>query len=498
MLAIRCQFLQGTYQASPPGQLTESEWPPHPCRLHAALVAAGWAWGGGAFPSQAAEALAWLESLPAPLILTPAGAGAIRRSPTTYVPRNFTSRETTALVGHLRAGRHANFQRGSGRVPRTFPTRVVGDEPVWFVWPKAEPSSAQKLALERLAGELQYLGSSRSPVLGMALAGEGDEQPWAAEHGGPMMSFEPTRTGDGGRNLRVAYPGLTTALLSSRGAELRAPLGASATYRQQPEAAAASSAIRQDGPFASLAIKRRRRADFGLTVSHVVTLTEAFRAACLSVAGDEAPAVLHGHGDHPHAAYLALPNVGGVHSDGVVLGLGVAIPATASETDRKAIRAAVAGVRHLNIGKGALKWTLKDIEPASAPRTLQAQRWIGPAKRWSTVTPVILDRHPKPAHGFSLDDALHLSFENAMLPQPVDGRFEASRTPSLGGSVAAVSHLRTPRLHGLALHITVTFPVEVVGPVLVGKGRHLGLGLFAPVPERYAEAANRSATDPGA
>lgn len=500
MLAIRCQFLQGTYQASPPGQLAESEWPPHPGRLHTALVASGWAWGGDSFPDEAADALAWLEGQPAPAILTPPGSSHVRGAPTTFVPRNLTPREVGTLVGHLRAGRDSAFQRDSGRVSRTFPTRVVGDEPVWFVWREARPSAGRARALQRLAGELQYLGSSRSPVVGMTFVGEDDELPWQREAGREprLQAFEPAGEGDGGRTLRIAYPGLTATLLGNRDSGSRAPLGASLAYgfKRDPASARPSEEGRAAGPFATLSIKRRT--GFGLTVSHAATLTEAFRAACLAVAGDDAPAVLHGHGGHPHAAYLALPNVGGKYSDGVVLGLGVAIPGTSSEQEREAIRAAVAGVERLSIERGALRWQLEEPRAGDVPWALQPQRWTGPARRWSTVTPVILDRYPKPSRGFSLRDALRLSFRNALLPEPNDEDIAISSTPMLSGAVAPASHVRPARLRGPGLHATVTFPDELVGPVLVGKGRYLGLGLFAPVAEPGGKAGGGGPKGPGA
>jgi CRISPR-associated protein Csb2 len=283
-------------------------------------------------------------------------------------------------------------------------------------------------------------------------------------------------------------------LAGNRDSGSKAPLGTTVTYGLKVESAEAAKLEERglSGPFSALAIKRR--GGFGLTVSHTASITEALRAACLSVAGDEAPAVLHGHGDHPHAAYVALPNVGGAHSDGVVLGLGVAIPNTATEAERETIRAAVAEVQRLSIERGAIGWKLRSVEPANAPWSLQAQRWMGPARRWSTVTPVILDRYPKPARGFSLEDALRLSFRNALLPEPSDEEIEISSSPMLSGAVAPAAHIRPARLRGPALHMTVTFPSEVVGPVLVGKGRYLGLGLFAPLADPKGKIADEDST----
>jgi CRISPR-associated protein Csb2 len=503
MLAIRCQFLQGTYQASPPGRLGESEWPPHPARLHAALVAVGWALSDGEFPAEATEALGWLEEQPPPLVVAPPRSGAIRTSPTTFVPRNLTRAEVNALTGHLHATppRTTAFQRESGRVSRTFPTRVVGDEPVWFVWPGAEAGPPHRAALERLVGNLQYLGSSRSPVVGASFAGS-SEMLWEAM--GEAQTFEPVDYADSdGIHLRIASPGLTEKLLQNRDAGSQAPLAEMVAYRREPDQHTARSnagaVVGRDrgekphsveaepldrGPFTMLPPKRR--AGFGLTLSHASTITAALRAACLAVAGDAAPAILHGHGEHPHAAFLALPNVGGQHSDGAILGVGIAVPNRAdhiSKEEVNAVRAAFAGVDHLNVEQGSLRWQLTDVPAGDSPQNLQAQRWAGPARRWSTATPVILDRYPKANRGFSLEDAIKLAFRNALLPEPSEG-IEASPTPMLGGGVAPALHIRPERLRGLAMHITVAFPRRVLGPILVGKGRYLGLGLFAPLPER--------------
>jgi CRISPR-associated protein Csb2 len=506
VLAIRCQFLQGTYQASPPGLLTESEWPPHPARLHAALVAAGWAWGDGEFSFAAAKVLRWLENQPPPLVATPPGSGAIRNSPTTFVPRNLTRAEVSALAGHLRARppRSAAFQRESGRVSRIFPTRAVGDEPVWFVWPDATPSPDDTATLEQLAGDLQYLGSSRSPVLGTAIVRPVvDDAPWDG-----AQVFEPSGlAGSDGVHLRVANLGLTEKLLANRYAGSEIQLGASAAYRVRGSENSSGGAIAgprgrmtpaaaepnapDRGPFAALLL--RRRSGFGLTLSHAATVAGAYRAACLAVAGDEAPAVLHGHGDHPHAAFLALPNVGGRHSDGAILGVGVAIPAKTPSNQVEAIQAAVAGVDRLSIEGGKLSWQLDQIPVDDAPWTLRAQRWSGPARRWSTATPVVLDRYPKAERGFSLEDAIKLAFLNARLPEPSDG-IKTSPTPMLPGGVTPALHTRPERLRGLTLHVTVTFPRPVVGPVLVGKGRYLGLGLFAPVHD-YSDGSPKDSRD---
>jgi CRISPR-associated protein Csb2 len=472
MLAIRCQFLQGTYRASPPGRLSDSEWPPHPARLHIALTAAGWAWGGATFPEAAADALRWLERQPPPEVVVPLIDPPERTPATTFVPRNLSTREVSALHGHLRSGRLAAFQRGRGRVARVFPTRVVGDSPIWFVWPSAVPDGAVADALDRLAGELQYLGSSHSPVAGAAFVGD-DLDVFEADGGTPLVA---NPSGSGG-NLRVASVGLTDELIAGRFESRTAALGPTIPYGPKDDVRPTERTPTR-GPFESLLVAHRV-SGLALTLSHAVALTEALRTACLSQAGDAAPAALHGHGAHPHAAFLALPNVGGAYSDGTVMGLAVALPQVTPAADREAIRTAFGRVTLLNVANGQLKWRIGAADGSDLPWALQAGRWIGPATRWATVTPVIPDRHPKPRRGFSLEDAISKSFENALLPRPA--KIEVWPAPLLSGALPANSHQRPGRLNGPATHVTVTFDERVVGPIAVGKGRYRGLGLFAPI-----------------
>lgn len=457
MLAVRCQFLQGTYQAAEPGRLGDAEWPPHPARLHAALVAAGWALGGETFPEQALEALRWLERQDPPDVTEPTHVGQ-RTTATVYVPRNLSPREVTSVRGHLRAGRATAASRESGRVDRVFPTSVPGDEPVWLVWPDADPPPEVRAALDRLLAEVPYLGSSRSPVT------------CALDESAPDASLVPV-AGAGLMALRVGYPGLTDALVGARGEESRRHLRPTAAYGRpgtppEPE---------HRSPFATLVVLRRRTG-FELSVQHAALLTRALRRAVLAQAGDDAPEALHGHGRHPHAAFLALPNAGHRHSNGEILGMAVAIPAEAKDSDRDAIVTATRAIGRLALKAGIEPWTLEPAGGELERRTLDPARWIGPAERWRTVTPMVLDRHPK--RGETLEEMVRRSFTNALLPEPVELR--ASPVPFLGGAVPAVMHRRRGEPAGLMVHVEATFALALRGPAIVGRGRYMGLGLLAP------------------
>lgn len=460
MLAIRCQFLNGTYQATMPGSVGEPEWPPHPARLHAALVAAGWAIGGAQFPEEAYEALSWLERLPAPS-LSFAASVSQRTAPSVYVPRNLTSAETSAVLSAMRAGRDSSRQ--SGRVLRRFPTSIPGEDPVWFLWD--EEDTRHRPSIERLCREVQYLGSSRSPVC-CDLMEDAPVKPTLEPGSGERLA-----------SLRVALPGFTDGLLSGRHAHPAPTFGVLAPYRRTSEPIAIDPPI-PSGPFADLVVRAFDQS-FPYTVLHAPMITRAFREAVLSRAGDAAPAILHGHDCNPHVAFLPLANVGHPHASGQIVGVAAAIPRRASDKERAQIIAAVDAVTELrNLGVGG-SWRLRATRERTM-RSLAPSRWIGPARRWQTVTPVILDRHPKSRRDEAFERALRDTFAHAGLPHP-PARLDWSEIPWQAAAVPAPAYQGHSLPEGLRIHVEAIFEQPLRGPLLVGRGRYFGVGLLAPV-----------------
>lgn len=460
MLAVRCEFLLGTYQAAAPGNVGEPEWPPHPARLHAALVAAGWALGDGSFPASARASLESLEQAAPPLIRAPAPVAA-RRSPEVFVPRNLSPGEVSDIRGRLRRG--ADPGRQMGRVSRRFPTVVPGDEPVWFVWPDFPEEDAETLAW--LAREIPYLGSSRSPVC-CDVVDEAPEPTHSPANGGATIA------------LRAASTGFTAALLGDRYA--CPPPVAATLVPYGPSRPRPSQSVQYASPFGALIVRRLAKG-FPLTLLHAQLVTSAFRRAVLAHAGDGAPPVLHGHGHNPHAAFLGLPNVGHSAATGQIMGLAVAVPRGADERDADAVAHAVRSVERLTFHRSVEPWRLLDPDPDAGLRTLMPDRWAGPARRWQTVTPVILDRFPKSKRdgGYvtALREAVRISLKNAGVPEPAE--LSVSRTPWLPGALPAGAYGGQPP--GLRVHVDAHFAEPLRGPMMVGRGRYLGLGLFVPV-----------------
>lgn len=479
-LALRFQFLQGTYQAAEPAEIGEPEWPPHPIRVHAALVAAGWArWDDKLVDSPALTALKWLEAAGSPSIALPEEA-ASRTNPTVYVPRNPTRREVSDALGSLRRADTNAFQRQFGRVDRTFPTMVVGDDPVWFTWPSAEPDGQVFAALDELTGYVSYLGSSRSPVGCLATLDA------------PAPTLVPSED-SGAYSLRVAIPGFTEKLLGDRHGS-GTVVGGSQAYRHARPGVGRGTAEDEPiaGPFRSLVVLRRSRG-FKLTLAHSAIVARALRNAVLANAGDAAPSILHGHGHHPHVAFVPLATVGHRYAGGEIRGFALAIPYGTSREDEGQIVAAARQTREIAITQDIVPWRVEHLpqpaeaeepDPDSTLRTLDPARWIGPSRLWATVTPIVLDRHTRRGRRESVEDVVRLTFTNALLPSPAS--LDISRFPFIGGAVPVGIHAANGAPRGALLHVKARFERPVRGPVLVGRGRYLGTGVCAPLSDRRA------------
>ena len=268
----------------------------------------------------------------------------------------------------------------------------MGDEPVWFIWFDGDPPANVRAPLAMLAESVQYLGSSRSPV-GCSLSGDA-----------PDPTLVPSPTGQGA-GLRVATPGLTESLIASRSKPTIEQLMATATYVESSLDPPGGIIA---GPFLPPVVMRRA-SGFGLTVAHTGLLASAFRRAVLAKAGDAAPAILHGHGRNPHAAFVPLPNVGHPHSSGEILGFALILPTDIEPDERDLAVAAALAVSELRFNRDAAAWEL--VEHRDRPlKTLDPATWVGPAQRWRTATPILLDRHPRGSRGESgrVDAAIEL------------------------------------------------------------------------------------------
>lgn len=459
-LILRCELLLGSYQAADPlGPPDRAEWPPHPLRLHAALLGAACAAGGEDPSPEAIDALRWLERQGAPTI-SACVAEWSRDAAEAFVPRNPVRAEFKGnRLPKVRA--HGPSHHAWARNPRSFPTAIPTTEPgegerpatIHYAWELAE---APPPVLEALADGVGWLGSSRSPV-SCARVANGPE---------PSLRSHP----DGPRALRVASPGTTDALLASRHTWPPPQTGTVARYGS-PSQSKSEPKI-EGGPYELLLTRRIVRATHAIRYASV--LTTALRSAVLSQAGDGAPDVLHGHGAHPHAAYLALPDAGHPHATGVVRGIGIAVPSRTTTDERAIVSAALARIDRVSLGAGRPALALAS-GPAEEILATRPERWMAPSRSFVTVTPVVLDRFPRRER--SVSDEIIASIRNAGIPEPDDVEF--ARVPLCPGAASA-HEMRGPVPPGLRIHLRLQFGRPVRGPLMIGRGRYRGIGLLMP------------------
>jgi CRISPR-associated protein Csb2 len=457
-LAIQCRLLLGSYQASDPfGELDTPEWPPHPFRLHAALVGAACERGGEEPSGGDVEALLWLERQGLPSIRC-SGSICVRSAPDVFVPRN----PVKAEFDRSRAawGKRGEFVDPWQRNARRFPTAVPQSPTVVFEWPAVKAVPA---VLEGIVAGVSWLGSSRSPI---ACALLGDESPVEP------ATFVPVAAR--GTSLRVAAPGITDGLLATRHEWPTAVDPPLASYDGSGDGKAVEAEPRF-GPLGELLVRTIENPIH--EIGDAALLTQGLRRAVLSVAGDDAPAVLHGHGpDHEHGAYLALADVGHRYASGLIRGLAVALPRGASAADRLRCVEALEALTKVSLGEGLRPLSLRP--PSADLATLRPERWTRPAYTFATATPIILDRFPRRKR--TAEDELRASLETAGFPGAEE--VEVLAGPAVRAA-APTGRLRGDLPPGLRVHARIKFSEPVVGPLIAGRGRFRGIGLALPIAE---------------
>jgi CRISPR-associated protein Csb2 len=183
----------------------------------------------------------------------------------------------------------------------------------------------------------------------------------------------------------------------------------------------------------------------------------------------------------PHVAFLALPAVGSRWSDGHLLGLGLALPRALAAEVRAGLWRVLSGLQTLTLRPEP--WSLESVGLGGAsdlPVLLKPSSWCRPAQVWGSVTPVVLDRFPSDLFGEEAEESVRVACQRAGLPGPASVVLRPTSlvlgVPPAREFPAYPSDRPTPRVHAVLI-----FPERVAGPVLVGRGRYRGLGLFYPL-----------------
>jgi CRISPR-associated protein Csb2 len=205
-----------------------------------------------------------------------------------------------------------------------------------------------------------------------------------------------------------------------------------------------------------------------------------------------------------------LPSIGHDHSDGLLRRALVSVPAGFPLLPESIRRALDNREIHIELSPSrALDVRLAPVADDDGREKAMLDRFLAKARVWRTVSPVLLpgrvarwrasERDMGEAQ-LQVDEkrrrAEGILFERALKHAGVDKvtGFRLRREPFGPHQPRADANWRLPVsadgsrriwLSGRPrLHVEITFPAPVAGPLIIGDGRWLGLGLMAPVHER--------------
>lgn len=392
------------------------------------------------------------------------------------------------------------------RQPRTFPS-VVPDRPVVrFAW-SAEAPEAVRSALDALCARLIRLGHSSTLVAARTVTAEQELE-------GPALVPDD----DGTFRLRVPRAGLLekldVAFAQHRGV---------APSRTLPRFVARYRSTEADAPGAEKArslfgadwVVFERVGGARLPIVRSPDLAAALRGAVSKHAADPAPGALTGHGpngeriERPHVAFQSLPFVAHRHATGSLLGVTLVLPRQIDEAERRAVLRSVATwedavrvddeespVVELQLGRSGVVRVRRVPYGIQPKATLRPATWCEPSTRWATATPIALDRNPgnlqdrdarRRARAFeAAEETVRRACAHIGLPEP--DQVQVLLSSVLPGTSKPRDFGPFPRTKDgkhrrVLVHARLRFAEPVGGPVMLGAGRFLGLGLLRPVSE---------------
>ena len=532
MFALGIHYLTGYVAATDPWNRGDVEWPPHPGRVFMALAAAYFetkpdldvpearaAWDAEA------EALRWLETLPPPELCAD---DADRRDVVdVYVPPNDMAANKLTVIPAFRTNRQ----------PRTFPRARPRRAEVFLVWEDTQVPESHRAPMERLCAKVIRIGHSSSLT-----------QMWLVEDETPMTpNLVPAEKQDPRpirHRLRTFGPGtldyLKTQFTGERldeffersaqiqAAKGKAKKGLQAAFEEsfgtpwkrsldpppslRPVLTLTQEYVENTMPSKTpassvfdanlLVLTKHEGPNLGLesTWQILTALRGAIETHC-----QPTPEWVSGHKpdksptENPHLALFPLAFVGSRYADGHLLGVGMAFPSEIPPRDRgKALRNLLYNANGtpadilLTLGKLG-EWKLRLEERPSPPRALQPETWTRASDTWASVSPIVLDRHPKAdplkdrvGWVAEVSESIAVACERIGLPRPVE--IDIDKTSWHRGAPRAKpgsdGYPLMPQRPGgpnrRQVHAWLRFAEPVQGPIPLGAGRYRGYGLCKP------------------
>ena len=490
-LLIAVRFHEGRYHGQEDWFKGQDWWPPSPGRLFQALVAG--AARGATLQKEDRRALEWLERLDPPRIAAPAirRGKAVRR----FVPNNDLDsvRGDPARVGEIRVGKQWR--------PCFFEPEV----PVLFAW-SFESGAARAVRICSIATRLYQLGRGvdMAWASGQILDEEEAEAALASHPGvlrtpggaGMTLSPHPGTLASLARRFRRKRERLTTVSTGGKSRQL---------FAQPPKASFTLTGYDAPVRYIHFELRIPERGFVPQALASVTPLLVGLRDAAARRLQDALPEnaelferLIVGRGAGPRdlaqrIRLVPVPSIGTVHTDLAIRRVMVEVPPNCP------------------IRLDDLKWAFAGL-PACNPQTGESRnaclvstddarmskRFAQPARVFRSVTPVALagasrrrtdsadgksarerDREERYAAGCVVQALRHAGIRAG----PTDIRVQSE--PFHRRGVRAELFAAGSRFSKCALwHVQIQFREIAPGPLVIGDGRFVGLGLMEPIPQR--------------
>ncbi len=488
-LILEIEYLTGTCFAAIGPDSDAPDWPPQPDRVFSALVAT---WAARGENEEEAKVLQWLEALPAPSI--EASGHEPRSAPISFVPPN--DPETG------RSGDKSVMPAFRRRQPRRFPATRPHLPVVRFLW-ESSTSDDLFVHLRTLAADTSYIGHSISLTRCQFLRSERTYIPQEATL--PVRSIYSGRFAE----LRQTF------------ADGRRPMQGQNVVRHSIESVDSSQNIFSEKwlVFEHIDQRSNPKENRMPDIRASALVAKVFRDALLSGykrigLENDIPEVVSGHRPDrsptalPHLAIAPLAFAGLSHADGHVMGFALipprGSPILENDNFRRVLRAVApfdeqSGRRVLSLrpkaGTPSDRTFSIDLSPTGDLPTnkwsLDTERYTASAQVFATLTPIVLDRHLK-EKGTEREEEIMSQIKsaclNAGLPEPVS--VAPGKHSALEGAPAARGSGNSPYWMDWRLpislasrhltHALIQFEKPISGPVIIGAGRFVGMGLCLP------------------
>lgn len=488
-ILITVRLLDGRYHGV-------GDWPPSPFRLFQAFMSAANA--GRAATDSERKALEWLEKLDPPVIAAPKARKS--KSITYYVPNN----DLDSVDGD--SSRIAEIRTSKQVAPWLFDGQV----PFLYVW-SFDGNNDNARVITSLADLIYQFGRGVDMAYATAdIIDIEDAEHRLREHEGTV--HRPTINGSGNYLRCPKRNASLDSLMTRYAAQLKRLTGGA--LRQAPPAVFRS--VSYDSPPTRLLFDIIRNDPGGgfdaQPTEQIAALAERIRnhaaARLASHVGDalvERIIIGRNAGEAEKEArvrIIPLPSIGFVHTDRQVRRIFVEVPSACPiQTDD--IAWAFSG---LDLGVDAQTGEVLDesgpLLIRSEDRTMLSHYGVEvedgrKARVWRTVTPAALPLsrrrgriggRERAENQAALAHAARQAIRHTGLGQNAEVR-RVQREPFEGNGARAEAFAHGERFSPETLHhLEIAFSEPMPGPIVIGDGRYLGLGLMAPVPEQRCDA----------